>query len=58
MKSKRLPGGKCLVKLYIDQTGKLQRAELSADEFVGQEEVESPWPVGYGRMTVVAFPTD
>lgn len=59
MKSKRLPGGKYLVKLYIDQTGKLQkdlRAELSDEEFVGQIEVESQWPVGYGNMTVVAFP--
>ena len=59
MKSKRLPGGRYLVKLYIDETGKLQkdfRAELGEDEFVGQVEVESKWPVGYGNMTVVAFP--
>ncbi len=58
MKSKRLPGGRYLVKLYIDQTGKLQqdfRAELGEDEFVGQVEVESQWPVGYGSMTVVEF---
>ena len=61
MKSKRLPAGKYLVKLYIDQTGKLQkdfRAELGEDELVGQVEVESQWPAGYGRMTVVEFPTD
>ena len=59
MKSKRLPGGRYLVKLYIDQTGKLQqdfRAELSEDEFAGQVEVEIQWPVGYGSMTVVEFP--
>ncbi|MBI2477727.1 MAG: hypothetical protein HYV60_03490 [Planctomycetia bacterium] len=45
--------------MYIDQIGKLQkdfRAELGEDEFVGQVEVESKWPVGYGSMTVVAFP--
>jgi hypothetical protein len=59
MKSKRLPSGRYLVKLYIDQTGKLQKdfsAELGDDEFVGQVEVESKWPVGYGNMTVVKFP--
>ena len=59
MKSKRLPAGRYLVKLYIDQTGKLQndfRAELGDEEFVGQVEVESQWPAGYGRMTVVKFP--
>jgi hypothetical protein len=61
MNSKRLPAGRYLVKLYIDQTGKLQkdfRAELGDKEFVGQVEVESQWPAGYGRMTVVAFPPD
>lgn len=61
MKSKRLPGGRYLVKLYIDQTGKLEkdfRAELGEEEFSGQVEVESQWPVGYGRMTVVKFPSD
>ncbi|MBP86370.1 MAG: hypothetical protein CMJ64_06605 [Planctomycetaceae bacterium] len=61
MKSKRLRGGQYLVKLYIDQIGKLQkdfRAELGKDEFVGQVEVESHWPPGYGRMTVVKFPSD
>lgn len=61
MKSKRLPSGKYLVKLYIDQTGKLQkdfREELGEHDFVGQAEVESKWPVGYGKMTVVKFPSD
>ena len=59
MESKRLPSGRYLVKLYIDQTGKLQkdfRAELGEQDFVGQVEVESEWPTGYGRMTVVSFP--
>ena len=48
-----------LVKLYIDQTGKLQkdfRAELGDKEFVGQVEVESQWSSGYGRMTAIQFP--
>lgn len=59
METKRLPEGRYLIKLYIDQTGKLQKdfqAELGDEEFVGQIEVESQWPPGYGRMTVVPFP--
>jgi len=61
IRSERLPPGKYLVKLYIDQTGKLQNdftAELGEEDFVGQVEVESRWPAGYGKMTVVKFPTD
>lgn len=57
--SKRLPSGRYLVKLYIDQTGKLEKdftAELGDDDFVGQVEVDAHWPVGYGQMTVVKFP--
>jgi hypothetical protein len=59
MKSKRLPGGRYLVKLYIDQTGRLQddyRAELGDGESIGEVEVESKWPLGYGKMTTVSFP--
>jgi mono/diheme cytochrome c family protein len=59
IESKRLPPGRYLVKLYIDQTGKLQKdftAELGDEDFVGQVEVESRWPAGYGRMTLVKFP--
>ncbi len=61
MKSKRLAGGRYLAKLSIDQTGKLQqdfRAELGEQDFVGQVEVDSQWPAGYGSMTVVAFPPE
>jgi hypothetical protein len=61
MVSKKLPSGKHLVKLYVDQTGKLQKdftAKLNDEDFVGQIEVESVWPAGYGKMTVVQFPTE
>ena len=61
MKSGRLPAGRYLVKLYIDQTGRLQkdfRTELGDEEFVGQVEIESQWPSGYGRMTAIQFPTE
>ncbi|MFT7641343.1 MAG: hypothetical protein ACI9G1_003090 [Pirellulaceae bacterium] len=59
IESKRLPPGRYLVKIYIDQAGKLQKdftAELAKDEFVGQVEFESRWPTGYGSMTTVKFP--
>jgi mono/diheme cytochrome c family protein len=59
--SERLPPGRYLVKLYIDQTGKLQKdftAELGEEDFVGHVEVESRWPAGYGQMTVVKFPAE
>jgi hypothetical protein len=61
IRSEQLPPGRYLVKLYIDQTGKLQKnftAEIGDDEFVGQVELESQWPAGYGRMTVVKFPME
>jgi hypothetical protein len=61
LKSKQLPRGRYLVKLYVDQTGKLKKdfqAELGEQEFVGQVEVDSQWPVGYGRMTILQFPED
>ena len=59
--SKRLPAGRYLVKLYIDQNGQLEKdfqAELGEADFVGQVEFESKWPAGYGKMTVLAFPAD
>ncbi|MBI1313707.1 hypothetical protein GC176_20635 [bacterium] len=61
MNSRRLPGGKYLLKLYIDQTGKLQkdfRVELGDGDSTGQVEVESQWPAGYGKMTAVRFPAN
>ena len=47
--AEKLPPGKYLAKLYIDQTNKLQKdftAVLSEEDFVGEVEVESQWPVG------------
>ena len=58
--AKRLPEGRYLVKLYLDQSGRLQkdfRAILGDDDFVGQVEIESRWPTGYGRMTEIRFPS-
>lgn len=61
IRNQRLPPGRYLVKLYIDRTGKLQEdftAQLGEEDFVGEVEVESRWPAGYGQMTVVQFPTE
>ena len=54
-----LPPGKYLAKIYIDQTGKLQKdyqSELGPSEFVGQVEIDSRWPAGYGTMTSARYP--
>ena len=61
LKSERLPPGRYLLKLYIDQSGKLQNdftVELGDEDFVGQVEIESGWPSGYGQMTVAKFPAE
>jgi hypothetical protein len=58
-KVETLPGGRYLAKIYLDQTGRLQtdfRAEMGADELVGEVEVESKWPAGYDEMTAISFP--
>jgi len=58
-RSPTLPAGKYLAKIYIDTQNKFERqypATLGEDELVGQVEVESRWPAGYGQMTVATFP--
>jgi hypothetical protein len=51
-----LPRGRYLVKVYVDQKERLAqdwKATLGEADFVGQAEVESGWPEGYGKMTVL-----
>ncbi len=51
-----LPPGRYLVKVYLDPAEQLTRdwtTDLSALEFVGQAEVQSAWPAGYGKMTAL-----
>lgn len=51
-----LPGGKYLVKVFVDSTEKTKKdwkAPLGSDEFAGEVEIQSRWPEGYGSMTVV-----
>lgn len=61
MKNQKLPPGRYLAKLYVDQTDKLQKdytQELGETDFVGQVEFQSRWPAGYGKMTKIAFPKE
>lgn len=56
--TRKLPPGVYRAKVYIDRTGKLQkdfRTELNQDDFIGEVVIDSRWPTGYGRMTVVDF---
>ncbi len=57
--NKRLPPGRYLIKIYIDQKGILQKdltAKMSKENFIGQVEIQSRWNVGFQRKTVVRFP--
>lgn len=47
-----LPAGKYLVKVLVDTT-KESGTVLTDRHIVGQTEVNSAWPEGYGRMTAV-----
>ena len=52
----RLPKGRYLIKVHVDGDGALARnwrTVLGETQFAGATEVESGWPGGYGRMTVV-----
>jgi hypothetical protein len=51
-----LPAGRYLVKVYVDFKGRLAadwKAVLGEEDYVGQAEVTSRWPEGYGQMTVL-----
>jgi hypothetical protein len=58
-KDLKLPPGKYLLKVYVDREEKLAKQfpyEIGEEEFVGQVEVNTQWPAGYGAMTVVKYP--
>jgi hypothetical protein len=51
-----LPPGRYLVKVYVDSAGRLAKdwkATLGEADYVGQVEVTSRWPAGYGSMTAI-----
>jgi hypothetical protein len=52
-----LPPGKYLVKVYVDGADRLAKdwaAELGDADLAGSAVVESKWPAGYGKMTVLS----
>jgi hypothetical protein len=52
-----LPAGRYLLKVHVDVRERLKSdwtATVAETEFVGETVIESRWPKGYGRMTVVA----
>ncbi len=54
-----LPAGKYLAQIYIDKRHRFEKeypAVLNDDDIVGQVEVNTRWPAGYGSMTVAKFP--
>jgi hypothetical protein len=57
----RLPAGRYLIRIYCDTEGALERdwrLEIRQPRFyAGEVEVESDWPTGYDRMTVVKAPS-
>ena len=58
IKQEKLPPGKYLARIYVDQTGKLakdDKASLDGADLVREIEVTGNWPVGYGQMTVAKF---
>jgi hypothetical protein len=51
-----LPAGRYLLKVHVDVKERLKsewNSTLGDTEFVGETEIESKWPKGYGKMTVV-----
>ncbi len=51
-----LPRGKYLVKVYVDGGQRIARdwqAEMRPEDYVGEAEVQSAWPEGYGKMTLL-----
>ena len=48
-----LASGKYLVKVYVDTGGRVGEQGSAAMLASGEGEVQSAWPIGYGRMTVL-----
>ena len=51
-----LPAGRYLLKVHVDVKERLKsdwNATLADTEFVGEAVIETKWPKGYSKMTVV-----
>lgn len=58
-KKLQLPAGRYLAKVYVDHENKLATKfpyQLGKAELVGEAELTSDWPSGYGSMTVLKYP--
>ncbi|PHS18366.1 MAG: hypothetical protein COA78_02555 [Blastopirellula sp.] len=54
-----LPGGRYLIKIYIDQEDKVKADRdyvLGPKEFYGQVEIKGPWKVGYQPPKIIHAP--
>jgi hypothetical protein len=52
----RLPAGRYLVRVSVDAAKRVEKdwtAVMDQREYVGEVEIESAWPAGYGNMTTV-----
>jgi hypothetical protein len=55
----QLPGGRYLIKIYIDQQDKTKTDrdyELGDEEFYGQVEIDGPWAPGYQPPKIIQAP--
>jgi hypothetical protein len=54
-----LPPGRYLVKIYVDAAERLKgdpHAQLGEQDLAAQVEVDTAWPSGPNRATVIAYP--
>ncbi len=59
-KSRQLPAGRYLAKIYIDREGKVatnRDYELGGSDLFGQVEFDGPWPAGYQPPKIIKAPT-
>lgn len=59
LSAQKLAGGQYLVRISIDRTNRLAKdpnSDFTSGDVVGEVQVRTNWPTGYGAMTVVNFP--
>lgn len=60
LSAQKLAGGQYLVRISIDRNNRLAKdpsSDFTSADVVGEVQVRSSWPTGYGAMTVVKFPS-
>ena len=59
LSAQKLTGGQYLVRISIDRNNRLAKdpsSDFTSEDVVGEVQVRSNWPTGYGAMTMVKFP--